>query len=163
MVCKHQSKHPDVNPSPDATQVMQDIGEAYLILKDDEARQKYDAEYTRFKTQYQQKEETTPPTKENPAQSSNAAEGKQTHSSQYARTSTSQQHYTYNDYQFKDDVLEKWMCNAQEQAKKMVADMVDELGGSLKEAGKQAGCTLIGYIVMGSILSIIFAFTKGCH
>jgi len=41
--------HPDRNSSPDATARMQLINEAYLILKDDEARLKYDQQYQIFK------------------------------------------------------------------------------------------------------------------
>ncbi len=45
-----QSKiwHPDKNPNQDTTQKMQDINEAYLILKDEEARKLYDIEFDRF-------------------------------------------------------------------------------------------------------------------
>lgn len=41
--------HPDRNGSPGATARMQLINEAYLILKDDEARLKYDKQYQKFK------------------------------------------------------------------------------------------------------------------
>lgn len=41
--------HPDRNGSPDATARMQLINEAYLILKDDEARLKYNKQYQKFK------------------------------------------------------------------------------------------------------------------
>ena len=40
--------HPDRNKSPEARERMQLINEAYLILKDDEARFKYDIEYQRY-------------------------------------------------------------------------------------------------------------------
>ena len=40
--------HPDRNNSPDATKKMQLINEAYLILKDDEARARYDKQYYKF-------------------------------------------------------------------------------------------------------------------
>lgn len=40
--------HPDVNPGVDVTEKMQDINEAYAILKDEEKRKRYDAEYRRF-------------------------------------------------------------------------------------------------------------------
>jgi len=41
--------HPDKNLGKDTTAEMQDINEAYLILRDSEARQRYDAEYRRYK------------------------------------------------------------------------------------------------------------------
>lgn len=40
--------HPDRNSSPDAKERMQVINESYLILKDDEARSRYDKQYQRF-------------------------------------------------------------------------------------------------------------------
>lgn len=40
--------HPDRNPGVDVTQVMQDINEAYTILKDEQKRRRYDAEYLEF-------------------------------------------------------------------------------------------------------------------
>lgn len=41
--------HPDRNPGKDTTSIMQDINEAYAILKDDEKRTRYDQEYRNFK------------------------------------------------------------------------------------------------------------------
>ena len=41
--------HPDRNPGKDTTSMMQDINEAYAILKDDEKRTRYDQEYRNFK------------------------------------------------------------------------------------------------------------------
>jgi len=40
--------HPDKNSSPEATKRMQLINEAYLILKDDEARERYDKQYYKY-------------------------------------------------------------------------------------------------------------------
>ena len=42
--------HRDKNINIDTTQRMQDINQAYLILKDEEARSKYDIEYLKFKS-----------------------------------------------------------------------------------------------------------------
>ena len=41
--------HPDRNPGKDTTSQMQDINEAYAILKDDDKRSRYDQEYKRFR------------------------------------------------------------------------------------------------------------------
>jgi DnaJ-class molecular chaperone len=47
---KEASKwHPDKNKSPEATQRMQLINEAYLILSDKEARDRYDQEYQHYR------------------------------------------------------------------------------------------------------------------
>ena len=39
--------HPDMNPGLDTTAIMQDINEAYFILRDSAMRVKYDAEYVK--------------------------------------------------------------------------------------------------------------------
>lgn len=40
--------HPDKNPGIDVTSVMQDINEAYTILKDEDKRERYNKEYDTF-------------------------------------------------------------------------------------------------------------------
>ena len=44
--------HPDVNPRLDTTAIMQDINEAYYILKDSAMRVRYDAEYVKNSAGY---------------------------------------------------------------------------------------------------------------
>ena len=44
--------HPDRNPGVDVTAIMQDINEAYAILKDEDKHRRYDEEYDRFIRQY---------------------------------------------------------------------------------------------------------------
>ena len=46
--------HPDKNPGVDTTQRMQLINEAYLILKDFDARQRYNIEYLSYKKRQNQ-------------------------------------------------------------------------------------------------------------
>ena len=48
--------HPDRNPGRDTTSMMQDINEAYAILKNDDKRFRYDQEYSRFKQETTQKD-----------------------------------------------------------------------------------------------------------
>lgn len=124
--------HPDRNPDRDTTQQMQDINESYLILKDKEAKQKYDVEYARFK-QYQEK-------------------------------TSKQKETAYSEYHFTDEILERWMQNAKNQAKKMAQDIIDELRGSLKEAGKSVVGNILPYII-GYIFGpfIIFLLIKSCN
>lgn len=47
---REQSKqwHPDMNPGTDTTSIMQDINEAYNILKNPATRVRYDAEYAKY-------------------------------------------------------------------------------------------------------------------
>jgi len=84
--------HPDVNKSPDATSKMQEILEAYYILYDDEARNRYDNVYDRlFGTK-----------------SENRAKDKQKNERQnFDDTNTNQ---------VNDPILEKWILNARKQA-----------------------------------------------
>ena len=44
--------HPDKNPGVNVTEIMQDINEAYSILKDKIQRDRYDQEYNLFKQKY---------------------------------------------------------------------------------------------------------------
>lgn len=125
--------HPDKNPNQDTTQRMQDINEAYLILKDKEAREKYDAEYVRFKQAYQQHQYST------------------------------KEDYTYAKYDFTDEILKKWVQNATNQAKKMAQEITDELRGSLKEAGKNIGSNILYYLIgyiFGPF--VIYLLVKSC-
>lgn len=43
--------HPDLNPGIDTKEIMQDINEAYAILKDSSKREMYNLEYNRFSQQ----------------------------------------------------------------------------------------------------------------
>ena len=48
--------HPDRNKSPNAHEKFIEINEAYLLLYDDEARQKYDREYNYHFSQHKEQE-----------------------------------------------------------------------------------------------------------
>jgi len=134
--------HPDRNPNGDTTKQMQLINEAYLILKDEEARKKYDIEYfkfTEFKKQHEYKKD-------------NKAE---------------EPKYEYSDYQFSDDVLRKWMDNAKKQAVSLAKETIKEFANiasvGLKETAKGMGKGLIMQISIGIIFLLIFALKDGCN
>lgn len=94
--------HPDVNPGKDTTQMMQNINEAYAILKDEAKRKRYDAEYVLFnqrKTEYRQTVETQ----------------------------STENDWSY-DYDIKDENLKEDIKTARQYAK----DLVDEFLASLK-------------------------------
>lgn len=99
--------HPDKNPNIDTTQKMQDIVEAYLVLKDEEAKQRYDVEYDNFY---------------------------HTHQPEETASSKTKQGYEYSEYQFQDEILKKWMENAKKQAKNSVREVIDEFKGASTEA-----------------------------
>ena len=140
-----QSKiwHPDLSTSQDAKEKMQDINEAYLILKDAEAREKYDIEYTIFKAQYQDL-------------ASSVSEEKEF-------SENPQQTHTDTEYHFSDDILEKWMRNAQKQAKSMVDEAIDELKGATKQGCTGAFQAAIYYVLGMILFSIIFSIVRSCN
>lgn len=133
--------HPDRNPNLDTTKQMQEINEAYLILKDGEARSRYDIEYNKFKA-YSQTIQTS--------------ENKQRQKSGYQEA--------YYDYEVNDDILKKWMENARRQAVDLAKQTIKEVAELSFTATKAAGSkmleTFIGYAVVGVIFLIIF---KACN
>ncbi|MDB5274165.1 MAG: hypothetical protein JWO58_2532 [Chitinophagaceae bacterium] len=134
--------HPDRNLNIDTTQNMQEINEAYLILKDTEARGRYDNEYKKFKYNisiYNQ-------------------EFKQDKNNVYSENS-----YVYN---VEDEILKKWMDNARIQAVDLAKQMVDDLKGMVKVGAKAATKELgnqIGYqIIFGLLVIMILLLSKAC-
>lgn len=138
--------HPDKNLSRDTMQIMQAINQAYLILKDDEARSRYNNEYFKFKSQFEEifdKDKT----KNNKEENFN-----ENHFSE-------QQKYYYSEYKFDDEVLEKWMDNARKQAKNIVNEAIEEFKGASKEAGK----SIVTYFIWIMIPMLIgFLLFKAC-
>ena len=115
---------------------MQDINEAYLILKDEEAKGKYDIEYKIFKAQYQKRDYSASPISEE-------------------KKEYSQKTYTHSEYQYTDDVLRKWTQNAQKQAKNMVDEAIDELKGATKSGLYYAFRSFIAYLIGMTIFGLI--------
>lgn len=131
--------HPDKNPNVDVTSVMQDINEAYAILKNEEKRKRYDIEYYNFFEKFAQD-----------------------CSERFTSTSSSAETYAYN-YDVQDETLREDIAAARQYAKKMV----DEFLKSFKEASHNAvkgaweGASI--YIIGAIIASIIFALIRMCH
>jgi curved DNA-binding protein CbpA len=138
--------HPDKNRGTDTTKQMQEINEAYIILKDFEARQRYDIEYRRF-NEYKKKYTKHREERKN------------------EKNKTNSEQRVYSDYNVADEILFKWMTNAQQQAFDLAKISLDELFGmtsaGLKEVGKEAvgfvkfqlGCLAIfGLLILLSAL-----------
>lgn len=147
-LCKHW--HPDVNTDADATAKMQDINEAYLILKEPAKRQRYDEEYARFKVYEQQK---VPRSNQGSQSNSNQAEQHNAYSSQRQ----SYQRYRYYDYDIEDDSVKKDVEEARKRAEDYINKLIDSLKNSSKKAAKGAleGC--LPYLIIG-IIGTIFSF-----
>jgi DnaJ-class molecular chaperone len=143
--------HPDKNPETDTTFRMQLINEAYLILKDKDARQRYDVEYRKYKKnqdQSQAKKDSSSETHGNP-------------------NNTSQNDFNDfedNSYEIIDEILKKWMKNARSQAHLLAKETIDDMIGMSKVGGQAIFESLltgvVKYIFFGIIMFIII---KACQ
>jgi len=134
--------HPDKNLGRDTTKIMQDIIEAYIFLKDEEGRSRYDQTYFKFKQDKKSKNE-----KETESTFNTANESKPEKQFEY-------------EYDFSDEILRKWMSNARKQAKKMREEVVDEFKGAIKESGKSI-LNYFLYIFLPMLLG--FLLIKACN
>lgn len=130
--------HPDKNHGVDTTIKMQLINEAYLILKDNEARERYNVEYKKF-THYVSANDITVDDSDN---------------------------YTSTDYVVEDELLYKWMQNAKRQAVVLAKQAINdfkEIGlNASKEAAKSAGSQLLFQIIISIFAVILFSVIGLC-
>ena len=130
--------HPDKNTGIDVTSIMQDINEAYDILRDASKRKRYNQEYARFCETYNKEEKVQ-----------NTA---------YSKEKNSQSEWSY-DYDVCDEALKKDIYNARKHAKELVEEFLKEMKETAMVAAKGAGTSainfLIGWIVAGIIITII--------
>jgi len=149
--------HPDRNIGIDTTKQMQQINEAYLILKDTEARERYDREYKRFK-QFQTQREQSYQQEQRQSEHRQQSEKKE---NQEEKT------YEYSDYNIDDDILKKWMDNAKRQAVDLAKQTIEDFKGMVaagaKAAVKEARSVFIFYIVIGIISFFVLGISKSCN
>lgn len=127
--------HPDLNPGKDVTQKMQDINEAYAILKDPVKKARYDFEYDNyFRTDKIRQE----------------SEGR-------SEWEEHKQEYEVHDENLKQDIKE-----ARKYAEDLVAEFFKNLKETSKDAAKGAWDEAKGYIVAGIIMSIIATMVLTC-
>lgn len=136
--------HPDKNIGIDTTLKMQDINEAYLILKDNEARARFDIEYAKFKKHHKE-------------HNSN----KEKFEKEKEDKKASSESWSY-DYEVEDETLEKWIRNARRQAvdlaRQTLEDILDLSIRSTKEAGKVIFEQTLIYGTISIILYFLFMY-----
>jgi curved DNA-binding protein CbpA len=134
--------HPDRNQRVDTTSKMQDINEANLILKDPNARARYNVEYLRFKN-FQNNENRKGNTKNG--------------------TSASYPNSEHTAYSVNDDILEKWMNNAKTQAVDLASQTIKDFKGVTTAAAKglmSGVIQLVIWIVAANLIIFIFKLIK---
>lgn len=139
--------HPDRNKGVDTTSRMQEINEAYLILKDPDARIRYDREYQRFKSHIKQEK------------THEGFSGKETQNEQKGQRPTHQ----YTDFKVEDDILEKWMFNAKKQAVDLAQQTIKDFKG-VSVAASQGFVTGIKQVIVWVIVINLIVFSiKACN
>lgn len=130
--------HPDKNPDADVTTIMQDINEAYAILKDTIKRERYNKEYDILFAQF---------TSESFTQS---------------KTEYSEE-YKY-DYNIKNEELKDDIANARQYAKDLVDEFLrsfkDASKAAVKGAAKQSFQYAVAWIIAGFILAVLGAIVR---
>lgn len=131
--------HPDKNPDIDVNEKMQLINEAYLILKDEEARKHYDVEYDKFYQYFQHKKEKQ-------------------------KSTSSFNEHIYEEYKFDDETLKRWMQNAKKQAvdlaKQTIKEMAELSVTATREASSKMLETFVYYAIAGIFIMLLF---KTCN
>lgn len=150
--------HPDKNPGRDTTLKMQDINEAYIIFKDPEARLRYDEEYSRYQNFERRKSQKTEPEQQQARTQDKQAKAERT---EYYQEKRREQQ---SDFEVRDEILSKWMTNAQKQAVDLAKKSLSDLIG-MTSAGLMAGIKASGQFLMFQlgclvvIIVIIFLIT----
>lgn len=139
--------HPDRNPGVDVTAIMQDINEAYAILKDEDKRRRYDEEYDRFIRQYH---DDLTLHEENGKDNHESAD--QNHSSRWEY-----------DYDIQDETLKEDIKTARQYAKELVEEFLTSFKDASKNAAKGAWSGAKGYVYVAIIMTLIGVVIKTCH
>lgn len=133
--------HPDRNPNPNVTSIMQDINEAYAILKDEGKRTLYNEEYKSFmmvERDVVRGENNTYESDEffNDAYNTNESE----------REKDWDFDYSY-EYDVQDEKLKEEILKARQYAKEIVDDFLKNFGRLTKTASKGAIDNFLKYLL----------------
>lgn len=150
--------HPDRNKGSDTTLRMQEVNEAYLILKDNEARARYDIEFNKFK-QYQEQKKHSQKEQQKEQQKSEKQEGQQ----QDRKQQQSKREYECRDYKVEDDILAKWMENAKKQAIELAIQAIKDFKGVTKASANGCVNGIIQLVIWVVVINLIFLLVKSCN
>ena len=152
--------HPDRNPDRNTTIQMQLINEAYLILKDKDARCRYNVEYQKFNVFKKTTESKTTESQDKEPHKDNKKENQQP-------KPKAEPKFEYAEYSATDDLLKNWMANAKRQSVDLAKETIKDFKGMIKvgveEGAKAAGQMFIIQMIIGFIILLIFAFSKSCN
>lgn len=141
--------HPDKNPDLDVTKEMQDINEAYAILKDHVKKARYDIEYQRFYNTYQCHKHNEQKEKD------------------LSKEENSKKYNCSYEYDIQDENLKEDIKSARKYAEDLVDKFLRELKKTSKTAAKGAVNSAIqyaiAYILAGVIILIIGSLIKSCN
>lgn len=133
--------HPDRNPGVDVTSIMQDINEAYAILKDESKRCRYDEEYSKF---IMQSHEQSPRGREKDV------------------NADSSWNWEYN-YDIQDETLKEDIKAAKQYAEELVNQFLRSFKDVSGNAVKGAWSGAKGYICIAILMAIIGGLVKMCY
>lgn len=124
-----------------------------MILKDQEARDRYDKEYYYFNLHQQ---------------AANAkADDKYNGETAGGGRSESKQGDEFDDYTVRDEVLKTWMENARKQAvdlaKKTIEEFKDISTAGGKAVAAEAASGIGRYLIYSIVMFAIFAIIRGCN
>lgn len=146
--------HPDKHPEMDVKDIMQDINEAYAILKDEAKRKRYDREYVNYQKIYSQSTNNS---------SSESTNKESTHKETSNNSSYSQSHKSYEyDYTVQDEDLKEDIRSAREYAKELVDEFFLYFKRNTKVAAEGAWEGVKGYVYSLIILIIIGSMIRVC-
>lgn len=139
--------HPDKNFTEDTSNKMIEINEAYYVLKDDEKKSRYDAEYILFHRFNEQ--------------ASNGYKcGNNTSSD--SRTSSNTP-YCSSDYSFHNTTVEEDIREAHKAAEDLVEEFLKQFKESSKNAAKGAWEEMWPYVIIIIISPIFLALIRSCQ
>lgn len=127
--------HPDMNPNVDVKHRMQDINEAYAILKDCSKKTRYDREYDAYHAKNR---------------------------NQYSYTETSQASSNTDAHSIHDEELKKDINDARKYAEHLVSEFLANLKTTSKNAAKGAWEESKGYVYFFIISTIIGLLIMTC-